>query len=146
MTKSVNTYSYPLATELITHVVEDTSSNSHEGPYRGSIDFAVPLGTIVTAAADGIIRRVRDDSDRHGKVKEFGPDVNYVTIEHSNGELSEYLHLDKNSALANVGDVVKTGQAIARTGLSGWLFEPHLHFMVYNNGERFQCLEIQFRN
>ena len=144
MPRTVNKYSYPVDFDAITMAVDKTSSDSHEGPYRGSIDFAVPLETTVYAGAAGVVQRVRDDSDRHGKTSDFGPDVNYITIEHAHSELSEYLHLAKGSALVKVGDKVTRGQAIAKTGLSGWLYAPHLHFMVYKNGQEFRCLDITF--
>ncbi len=138
-------YALPVVKGKVTMVVDATSSGSHEGSYKGSVDFMVPLGTIVRAAANGTVTRVRDNSDKHGDTPDFGNDANYVTIEHANNELSEYLHLAKGSALVKSGDIVKCGQAIARTGLSGWLFAPHLHFMVYRKDEDFQCLEVTFR-
>lgn len=145
MIKTANIYTLPVAKSKVTMTVGAPGSGSHDGPYKGSVDFAVPLGTIVRAAADGIVTRVRDDSDKHGTTVDFGQDVNYITVEHVHNELSEYLHLAKDSALVGVGDNVRRGQPIARTGLSGWLFAPHLHFMVYKKGKAFQCLEVQFR-
>lgn len=147
MTKTSNIYGFPVSNGEVTITVAATSSGTHDGPYKGSVDFAVSLGTTVRAAADGIVQRVRDDSDRHGNSQEFGSDVNYVTIKHVNDELSEYLHLAKGSAQVKVGDTITAGQAIAMTGLSGWLYAPHLHFMVYKQTaklEYFQCLEVQF--
>ncbi len=138
------TYDIPVPADAVTKVVTD--SESHAGPYKGSVDFAVPLATPVLAAADGIVLRVRDNSSAYGQEKSFGPAVNYITLEHANGELSEYLHLAKGSALVKVGDSVKATQQIAETGLSGWLYAPHLHFMVYEKAPKsFQCKTIKFR-
>lgn len=145
MAKTTNTYALPVAKSKVTMIVDATTSGSHEGSYKGSVDFAVPLGTIVRAAADGVVTRVRDDSDKHGDTPDFGHDVNYITIEHASSEMSEYLHLAKGSAQVKVGESVTSGQAIAKTGLSGWLFAPHLHFMIYKKNENFQCLEVKFR-
>lgn len=147
MAKTTNIYSYPVDKEKITLLVDETASGSHRGAYKGSVDMAVPLNTVVTAAADGVVTRVRDNCDRHGDTIDFGQDMNYITIEHTNGELSEYGHLAKGSAIVKVGQKVKTGQPIAKTGLSGWLFAPHLHFMVYKfvtKPQGFQCLEVRF--
>ncbi|MEI9909620.1 MAG: M23 family metallopeptidase [Bacteroidota bacterium] len=44
-----------------------------------------------------------------------------------------YWHLQKDGALVNVGDTVKTGQAIALSGKTGYAAVPHLHFMVWTN-------------
>lgn len=145
MQKTDNLYGLPVSEELITLVVED--NESHQGNYKGSIDFAVPIGSPVFAAADGVVTRVRDDSDKYGQEKSFGSDVNYITIKHKNKELSEYMHLAKDSALVKPGDSVLQGQQIAVTGLSGWLYAPHLHFSVYiKYSDSFRCLDVQFRN
>ena len=148
MAKTTNIYTYPVDLKYVNSVVEATSSGSHSGPYEGSVDFAVPIDTSVFAAEKGIVRRVRDDSSKYGNTQIYGNDANYITIEHANDELSEYLHLAKDSALVKVGDKVKSGQAIAKTGLSGWLHAPHLHFMVYiktSDTVNFQCMKIKFR-
>src|SRR3954464_14685299 len=114
-----NVYLVPLPEDLITWIVKDELL--HVGAYKNSIDYAVPIGTPVYAAADGIVDRVRDDSGKYGNDPKYGPDVNYLGLLHANNELSEYLHLKKHSALVKVGDKVKAGQQIAVTGLSGWL-------------------------
>jgi murein DD-endopeptidase MepM/ murein hydrolase activator NlpD len=142
--KTEGTYLPPLDITLVSFIVSETSSGSHEGAYRGSVDFAVPLGTPVLAAANGKVTRGRDDSDRHGEDPRFGRDANYISIQHDNDEVSEYLHLAKESAKVKVGDIVQAGDVIATTGLSGWLFAPHLHFMVYEDGADFKCLQVNF--
>jgi len=144
MLKSKNSYELPLPADAVTEIVK--ASESHSGAYEGSIDFATPLNTPILAAADGNVIRVRDDSDKYGQEPSFGPDVNYITIEHANNELSEYLHLAKDSAFVKSGDIVKSGQQIAVTGLSGWLYAPHLHFMIYDKApKKFQCKSIRFK-
>jgi murein DD-endopeptidase MepM/ murein hydrolase activator NlpD len=140
-----NTYLLPVPSRAVTKVVFDNPS--HQGAYQGSVDFAVPIGAPALAAADGVVSRVRDDSDIHGDDPEFGQDVNYISLLHENDEISEYLHLAAGSAKVRVGDKVKAGQEIAKTGLSGWLTAPHLHFMVYKKTrgqQHFQCLEVIF--
>jgi murein DD-endopeptidase MepM/ murein hydrolase activator NlpD len=142
--KTEGTYLPPLDITLVSFIVGETSSGSHEGAYKGSIDFAVPLGTTVLAAANGKVTRVRDDSDRHGEDASFGHEANYISIKHENDEISEYLHLAKESAQVKVGDTVRAGDVIATTGLSGWLFAPHLHFMVYADDTDLQCRQVRF--
>lgn len=136
-------YSYPVPSKKVIEIVKD--SPSHQGQYKGSIDFAVALGTPVLASADGVVSRVKDDSNKHGNDPKYGQLVNYITISHQDNELSEYLHLAKDSVLIKIGDKVKCGQQIATTGLSGWMTAPHLHFMVYKkitDPKDFHCLEI----
>ncbi|HTB48565.1 MAG TPA: M23 family metallopeptidase [Verrucomicrobiae bacterium] len=145
MARTRHVYLLPVPPKVISSIVKD--NQSHMGAYKGSIDFAVPVDTSVLAAANGVVTRVCDSSNKYGKDPSFGQDVNYITIEHSGNELSEYLHLAQSSAKVKAGEKVKQGQEIAKTGLSGWLYAPHLHFMVYSKVERredFQCLNIRF--
>lgn len=140
-----NLYRLPVPQAAVEHIVTDNVS--HTGSYAGSIDYAVALGTPVYAAADGVVTRVRDNLDRYGNDPSFGQQVNYVTVRHQNDELSEYLHLAKGSAQVMVGESVRAGQVLARTGLSGWLTAPHLHFMVYvldSSPQQFHCLRVRF--
>ena len=140
LNKTSNIYSLPVASENVTLTILDNPS--HSGDFEGSIDLAVLVGTDVFASADGIVVRVRDDSDKYGNDQKYGQDVNYITIKHQDSELSEYLHLAKGSVIVKVGDKVERGQKIAETGLSGWLTAPHLHWMVYKTSG-FPCLQIQ---
>lgn len=138
-----NIYHMPVPRESVGLVVRDNPS--HQGSYEGSIDLAVPVDTPVFASAAGEVVRVKDDSVRYGNDKKYGQDVNYISLLHDEDEISEYLHLAPSSALVKVGDKVKVGQQLARTGLSGWLTDPHLHFMVYaktTNKKDFQCMEV----
>lgn len=147
MKNTLNTYELPISEKYITQVVID--NESHKGSYEGSIDYAVALGAEVLAAANGIVTRVRDDSIKYGTDPSFGPEVNYITLKHANDELSEYLHLAKGSAVVKVGYKVVAGQHIANTGLSGWMYAPHLHFMVYpkaNSSSTFQCMRVRFNS
>jgi len=89
------------------------ATNSHTGQ-----DYAVPVGTPVKAAADGI---VFDDAPGF----EFGT---YVQIDHMNGYQTLYGHLSSKSV--KVGDHVKAGQVIGKSGQSGNVTGPHLHFEV----------------
>jgi murein DD-endopeptidase MepM/ murein hydrolase activator NlpD len=68
---------------------------------------------------------------------------NYVMVFHGNGLWSHYSHLDQNGALVEVGDEVRQGQVIARSGASGTGIN-HLHFQVTNaDGE---SVATTFRN
>ena len=89
------------------------SNNSHTGQ-----DYAVPDNTPVRAAADGT---VFDDAPGFA----FGV---YVQIDHMNGYQTLYGHLSSKSV--KVGDHVKAGQVIGKSGHSGNVTGPHLHFEV----------------
>lgn len=129
---SVNTYNYPYPTETKLSGIEK-GGKSHSGPYKGAIDFIVPLGTPILAPLDGIVKVVIDSNDKFGPSEEFKSFLNYITIEHQNGEYSQPAHLAKGSAQVKPGDIVSAGQQIGVTGNSGWMDKPHLHFFIFKS-------------
>ena len=90
---------------------------------HGGIDIAVKTGTLVGAAADGIVTVASTDVGHYGTA---------VFIDHQNGYITHYGHLSK--ILVRVGQRVKAGQIIAKSGSTGRSTGPHLHFTVKKNG------------
>lgn len=129
-----NTFCRPVGNVQVRH-----DSPAHTGRLRYAVDFIVPEGTMVSAACDGIVADVKQDSDIGGPEERFDAFGNYIEIEHTNGEYSIYEHLRKNGALVRVGDPVKTGQVIGYSGATGWLAHlgAHLHFDVHVYHEPF---------
>jgi len=105
------------------------SSFSHKE--RAALDFKMKRGTRVCAAREGVVVRVKEDSDRGGWNKKYRPYGNNIVIEHPDGTRAGYWHLQKDGALVNVGDSVKRGQLIALSGKTGYAALPHLHFLVW---------------
>ena len=79
-------------------------------------------------AADGIVTHVRDDSNLGGSEVFYWNHTNFVVIMHKNGEYSGYDHLAYRSSKVEVGQHVSACQEIARVGMTGYTFIPHLHF------------------
>lgn len=81
------------------------------------INIAVPEGTPVKAAEGGVVAYAGSELKGYG---------NLVLIRHPNGYVSAYAH---NGEL-NVkrGDQVKRGQVVAKSGQSGNVNSPQLHF------------------
>lgn len=102
---------------------------THKG--MNALDFNMNIGNTVCAARGGTVVVVKEDSELGGPKKAYMFDANYVTIQHDDGSFSEYAHLDYNGVLVDVGDRVAAGQAIAKSGNSGYSSGPHLHFEVY---------------
>lgn len=86
-------------------------------------DFAVPIGTNVVAAHGGTV--VKAGGNGAGDGPAYG---NAVVVKHGNGTYSQYAHLSKVNVKA--GQVVKTGQSIAKSGNTGNSSGPHLHFEI----------------
>ncbi len=100
-------------------MVEDTIlGRSHPG-----VDFAAAEGSLIRAAAPGIIDAVIND-------KYFGL---MVTVKHSFDFATRYGHCSQ--ILVSEGDHVERGQAIALVGNTGRSSGPHLHFEVLKGEE-----------
>ncbi len=104
----------------------DLTYDSHNGT-----DLSIPVGNTLLAAAPGRVVLVVSEFNRGG-LKVF--------IDHGRGLMTGCAHLAR--ALVQVGDVVRRGQPIARTGYSGLdalvtfpFGVPHVHFNTWLNGE-----------
>lgn len=86
-------------------------------------DIAVPSGTPLHAVAAGTIT-TSTFTDVSG---------NYIKIDHGGGWSTAYLHLSDRRAA--VGQQVKQGEVIGLSGSTGRSTGPHLHFIVYYNGQ-----------
>lgn len=110
------------------------SKLSHKGEF--ALDFKVKKGTVICAAREGKVIAARSDSDKGGLNPENLSDGNYISIQHSDGSIAHYWHLQKNGVKVNVGDEVLKGQQIGNSGNTGYSAFPHLHFEVVQNGEQ----------
>lgn len=87
------------------------------GTHTGQ-DYPCPVGTPVYASLDGIIINTSPGSD-YGKT---------VEIDHGNGYQTLYGHLSE--VVVSVGAAVTKGQLIAKSGDTGKVTGPHLHYEV----------------
>ena len=94
------------------------------GTNHNGIDVANPIGTPIHAVMDG---EVIDSGPAQG----YG---NWIRVQHDNGEISIYGHMQASSLLVNVGERVTAGQQIASIGSEGQSTGPHLHFEIWPDG------------
>ena len=90
------------------------------GVYHGALDYGIPIGTEVYAAAEGVVLAAGWSNSGYG---------NYVCLQHSNGMRTYYAH-GNGKFYVEVGDVVARGELIMLSGNSGRSTGPHLHFEV----------------
>ncbi|MCL6713817.1 peptidoglycan DD-metalloendopeptidase family protein [Pseudoxanthomonas sp. z9] len=110
-----------------------------------AIDFAVPVGTPILAAREGMVMQVESDFDKAGLNRErFGGRANFIRIVHGDGSMAVYAHLKPEGVQVREGQYVRKGQRIGLSGNTGFSTAPHLHFVVQVN--RGMALEsIPFR-
>ena len=125
-----NRYNVPIPKSSL-QKIDRTSSPAHVFSLRNAIDFIAPQNTPVLAVADGIVTFVKDDSNIGGPYPSYWDSTNFIIIEHSNGEYSRYDHLEYHSAKVRVGQKVSAEQEIAKIGMTGYTYIPHLHFQVF---------------
>lgn len=88
-------------------------------------DWALPGGSAILAAASG-------------KVVSVGEDGNYgwtVRLDHNNGYITAYSHLERNAQNPTVNSIVNVGDQIGVQGCTGNCHGAHLHFRVFHNGK-----------
>ena len=120
-TASTGKYEWPLKSVYIT---SEYGGRTLSGKYdfHLGIDLRASGGTYVYAS-DG------------GKVIFAGYNGSYgylIKIEHDNGDLTYYAHLSKIEVKS--GSRVYKGQYIAKSGATGNVTGPHLHFEIRKNG------------
>jgi murein DD-endopeptidase MepM/ murein hydrolase activator NlpD len=93
--------------------------------FHTGLDLAVPLGTPVFAAADGLVVEAQAMTDGSGNLVGYG---NYIIIQHATGLETLYGHL--LTILVKPGQVVQRGQLIGLVGSTGNSTGPHTHFEV----------------
>ena len=90
--------------------------------FHKGIDFEADVGDPVLAVADGVV-------SYSGVRSGYG---NVVEVDHGNGYVTRYAH---NSRLTrSVGDLVRSGQEIAKAGSSGRSTGAHVHLEVWQDG------------
>jgi murein DD-endopeptidase MepM/ murein hydrolase activator NlpD len=113
-TGALPTFRWPVRGKVITAFGAKANGKSNDG-----INLAVPEGTPVKAADDGVVTYSGNE------LKSYG---NLVLVKHPNGYVTAYAHASE--LLVKRGDTIKRGQVIAKSGQSGEVQSPQLHFEI----------------
>jgi murein DD-endopeptidase MepM/ murein hydrolase activator NlpD len=92
----------------------------HEG-----VDLAVPRGTPVYAASEGVVTGARPNGG-------YG---NWVRVDHADGVATAYGHLSRFAPRIKPGVRVARGELLGFSGNTGRSTGPHLHFEVIADGQ-----------
>jgi murein DD-endopeptidase MepM/ murein hydrolase activator NlpD len=107
-----------------------SSFGRRDGRAHDGIDLAVPSGTPVRAACDGVVRYAGERLRGYGRL---------VLVEHAGQLATVYAH-NRELRVAD-GERVVRGQVLALSGQSGNASAPHLHFEVRLNARPQDPLE-----
>src|SRR6202167_3784470 len=113
-TGALPTFRWPVRGKVITAYGAKANGKANDG-----ITLAVPEGTPVKAAEDGVVAYSGNELKGYG---------NLVLVRHANGYVTAYAHASE--LLVKRGDTIKRGQVIAKSGQSGEVGSPQLHFEI----------------
>jgi murein DD-endopeptidase MepM/ murein hydrolase activator NlpD len=113
-TGALPTFRWPVRGRVITSYGAKTNGKQNDG-----INVAVPEGTPVKAAEDGVVAYSGNELKGYG---------NLILIRHANGYVTAYAHASE--LLVKRGETIKRGQVIAKSGQSGEVGSPQLHFEI----------------
>ncbi len=108
------TFRWPVRGRVINGFGPKTAGAQNDG-----INVAVPEGTPVKAADDGVVAYAGNE------LKSYG---NLVLIRHSNGYVTAYAHASE--IMVKRDEPIKRGQVIAKSGQTGNVTAPQLHFEI----------------
>jgi murein DD-endopeptidase MepM/ murein hydrolase activator NlpD len=113
-TSRAPSFRWPVRGRIITGFGPKTNGQQNDG-----INLAVPEGTSVKAAEDGVVAYAGNELKGYG---------NLILVRHGNGFVTAYAHASE--LMVKRGDPVKRGQIIARAGQTGTVSSPQLHFEI----------------
>jgi murein DD-endopeptidase MepM/ murein hydrolase activator NlpD len=125
-TGALPTFRWPVRGKVITGYGAKTNGKANDG-----INLAVPEGTPIKAAEDGIVAYSGNELKGYG---------NLVLVRHSNGYVTAYAHASE--LLVKRGDTIKRGQVIAKSGQSGEVGSPQLHFEIRKGSQPVDPLQF----
>jgi murein DD-endopeptidase MepM/ murein hydrolase activator NlpD len=111
---SMPTFRWPTRGRVIAGFGPKTNGQQNDG-----INLAVPEGTPVKAAEDGVVAYAGNELKGYG---------NLVLVRHGNGYVTAYAHASE--IMVKRGDQIKRGQLIAKSGQTGNVTSPQLHFEI----------------
>jgi hypothetical protein len=140
---------------IVNHVLKDITAYRVTSPFgmrnltiggktvtqmHNGIDV-VPKADIVAIARGKVIKVI--DNVKESQTKEIIAKAqtslyygNVVYLQHNNGQVTRYAHLQFGTVKVKLGQIVDKGQVIAHMGTTGYSTGIHLHFEVLENGKR----------
>ena len=128
--RSEGALDWPVRGEVVGHFGQEKHPKWGTLTMNNGIDIAVPVGTPVRAVGKGRVDYVSDDFGTYGQI---------VILNHGDGYYTLYGHL--SSIAVSVGNEVTLGQTLGRSGETGSLKGPVLHFEVRKGSQSLDPLQ-----
>ncbi|MCC8537594.1 M23 family metallopeptidase [Xanthomonas codiaei] len=109
-----------------------------------AVDFALPQGTPVLAAREGVVMELRQDVTDGSADDPAAGGGNLVRLLHADGSMALYAHLAPGGVAVRLGQRVDTGERLGASGNTGYSTAAHLHFSVQRNAG-LQLVSVPFR-
>ena len=113
---------WPVDGRLMSPFGGRTDPFSGEGAMHTGVDLEAHMGTPVRATADGIVQHA----------EWFGSYGKVIVVDHGNGFESLYAHLSRFDVIP--GQEIRRGDILGRSGATGRVTSPHLHYEVRMRG------------
>ncbi len=125
----------------------DGGFSHQDAQNKYAVDIAMPVGTPLYAAREGVVMEVENDFYKGGTDnRAYRSRSNSIRILHDDGSMAVYAHLELEKARVYPGQTVKEGQIIGFSGNTGYSSGPHLHFAIQvNKGMSLESVPFQFR-
>jgi murein DD-endopeptidase MepM/ murein hydrolase activator NlpD len=124
---------FALAQSFLVSQAPPLAITHRDAASRNAIDIAMPVGTAVHAAREGLVINVAHRFFRGGLDTAVSDEANFVQILHDDGTTAIYAHLQMDTIRVRPGQRVARGEYIANSGNTGFSSGPHLHFVVVRN-------------
>ena len=129
---------FPVSRKRDIRILQGYNGNfSHyHGASRFALDFSLPVGDTLYAAASGYVVEVVEGYKYGGNDeswREFGNKILFYDPESNRFFL--YSHLVQKGSFVTRGEYLEAGQPIGLSGNTGFSSKPHLHFAVLVAGE-----------
>jgi murein DD-endopeptidase MepM/ murein hydrolase activator NlpD len=136
---------FALAQSFLVSQAPPLAITHRDAASRNAIDIAMPVGTAVHAAREGLVINVAHRFFRGGLDTAISDEANFVQILHDDGTTAIYAHLQMDMIRVRPGQRVERGEYIANSGNTGFSSGPHLHFVVVRNaGFRSESVPVVF--
>lgn len=112
--RATSEFRWPVKGRVISRFGEKPNGSRNDG-----INIAVPEGTSVRAAENGVVAYAGNELKGYG---------NLVLVRHEDGWVTAYAH--NKELLVKRGDVVKRGDIVAKAGQTGSVTSPQVHFEI----------------